>query len=506
MKRSATRASIALISLAVPMALTTQALAAPGGGSSSLPKITFSSAAYSRSEAGGVAVITMKRTAPSKAITSTVAFSTSNNTASAPADFTDTDVTVTFAAKQTTQTVNVPIIQDGLFEGPETVNLVLGSPITNAQLGSQKTATLTIVDDEVASFSISDATAVTEGADAAFTVSLNGALAVPSSVTWTAVSGTATSGSDFPAQSAAVAFAPGETSKGVTVHTTDDALDEPDGETFTVELSAASAGVGIADGSGAGSINDNDAAPSVVLSDNPTATEGSSLVYTISLSAASGKAASGTVETWPGNAADARYIPVTGDAWSIPAGSTSTTFTVPTTDDATDQAGDVTVWAHLLTATNATIPAFVCNGSFPDWDCTNDGTDDAWSLGLLQDDGDSGAALPTLSIDDQSGYDITCCYSINTQTFTVTLSAPSASTVTVAFTTTDGSADSADYTPTSGTLTFLAGETSKTIDVGMLDTSLDCEGTETYTVDLSAPVNATILDGSGLGTIYDFDC
>jgi CSLREA domain-containing protein len=89
--------------------------------------------------------------------------------------------------------------------------------------------------------------------------------------------------------------------------------------------------------------------------------------------------------------------------------------------------------------------------------------------------------------------------------FTVTLSAASASTVTVGFATADGSANAgSDYSGISGTLTFTPGVTTQTISVSVNgDTTV--EPNETLSVNLAAPTNATIASGSGTGTIVNDD-
>jgi hypothetical protein len=93
----------------------------------------------------------------------------------------------------------------------------------------------------------------------------------------------------------------------------------------------------------------------------------------------------------------------------------------------------------------------------------------------------------------------------NFATFTVTISNPSAVPVTVNYQTADGTATAgSDYTATSGTLTFAPGETTKAINVPILDDAI-LEGSETFNVDLSNPTNATILDDQGEGTILDND-
>lgn len=83
--------------------------------------------------------------------------------------------------------------------------------------------------------------------------------------------------------------------------------------------------------------------------------------------------------------------------------------------------------------------------------------------------------------------------------FTVNLSAASTQTVTVDYQTQDGTATAAagDYTPTSGSLTFAPGETSKTVEV--LTRASDAgKMAGTFTLVVSNPVGGAITDGSGV--------
>lgn len=89
--------------------------------------------------------------------------------------------------------------------------------------------------------------------------------------------------------------------------------------------------------------------------------------------------------------------------------------------------------------------------------------------------------------------------------FTVRLSSPSQQTVTVNYTTADGSAKAPkDYTATTGTLTFNSDETTKTIAVPIRG-DRRTERNETFFVNLSGENKATIADASGKGTIVDND-
>ncbi len=111
---------------------------------------------------------------------------------------------------------------------------------------------------------------------------------------------------------------------------------------------------------------------------------------------------------------------------------------------------------------------------------------------------------PTLSVDDPVVAEATG--SATTLVFTVSLDRPSYQIVTVSVATSDGDAEAgADYVaipPT--TITFAATETVQTVPVTVIGDDLD-ELDETLQLDLSSPVNATIADSTGVGTITDDD-
>jgi hypothetical protein len=89
--------------------------------------------------------------------------------------------------------------------------------------------------------------------------------------------------------------------------------------------------------------------------------------------------------------------------------------------------------------------------------------------------------------------------------FSVSLSDPSGLVVSVDYATADGTATAgSDYQAVTGTLTIPAGSTSRTLSVGVLGDTL-AEGDEVLFVNLSDPVNATLLDSGGAGTILDDD-
>jgi subtilisin-like proprotein convertase family protein len=111
---------------------------------------------------------------------------------------------------------------------------------------------------------------------------------------------------------------------------------------------------------------------------------------------------------------------------------------------------------------------------------------------------------PQLSIDNVSVTEGNA--GTTTATFTATLSTISSQTVTVDFATADGTATTAnnDYLFTSGALTFAPGIPVETIAVNV-NGDLIFEPNEGFFLNLSNPINATVADGQGLGTILNDD-
>ena len=116
------------------------------------------------------------------------------------------------------------------------------------------------------------------------------------------------------------------------------------------------------------------------------------------------------------------------------------------------------------------------------------------------------AGPPTLSIANATAVEgNTQCSPCTAMTFTVTLSAASSQAVSVNYSTLPGTAVVAkDYLASSGSVTFAAGEVTKTIVIQIIgDTSR--ENTETLVVRLAGAINATISDSDATGAIVDDD-
>ena len=89
--------------------------------------------------------------------------------------------------------------------------------------------------------------------------------------------------------------------------------------------------------------------------------------------------------------------------------------------------------------------------------------------------------------------------------FAVKLDGPALYAATVDYRTSDVTATAGeDYTATSGTLSFAAGEISKTVSVPVLDDAHD-EGSETLKLTLHNPKSVFVADGEAVGTIANTD-
>jgi hypothetical protein len=410
-----------------------------------------------------------------------VAYATADGTANAPDDYVSASGTLTFQPGVTAKHVLVQVTGNAFVEPDETFNLSLSAPV-NATI-SDATATGTIQNDDSQEFSVSDAS-VTEGdegtANATFTVSLRTPATSALSVQYATATDTATS-ADFQARSGTVTFAAGQSSKTITVAVKSDLIDEPT-ETFFVNLSNPS-NADIADGTGEGTITDNDPTPGLSIGD-VTLVEGNSgtttqAVFQLSLSNPSSQYVSVDYDTDNRTAtAPGDYKARTGTKVFQP-GQTTKTITVPVIGDNTQESNE-TFTVSLLDPDNAEIV-------------------DGEGLGTITDN-DS----PTISIADVSKTEVDTGATV-AYAFKVTLSKAATGTITVQYATADGTAVApGDYTAKSGTLTFTAGQVSKSISVVVKgDTAV--EPNETFFVNLSNPTGAAISDGQGVGTIVNDD-
>ncbi|MBD2302710.1 Calx-beta domain-containing protein [Nostoc sp. FACHB-190] len=236
--------------------------------------LAFSQANYSINEDGTpIVAVTVTRTGGSDGVVGAIV-SLSNGTATNPEDYNSSFIAVNLANGETSRTVNIPIVNDGVFEPDETINLTLINPTNGATIGAQNTATLTIIDNDavpgVISFSDANYSVNENGTPiTAVTLIRTGGNNGEVSITLIPSNGTATEPNDYDNTPITVNFANGETSKIVTIPIIDDTQFESE-ETITLSLTNPTGGVTIGEQSTAVvTIVDNEQIPV----DNPPTVE-----------------------------------------------------------------------------------------------------------------------------------------------------------------------------------------------------------------------------------------
>jgi len=317
---------------------------------------------------------------------------------------------------------------------------------------------------------------------ATFTVALSVASTQAVTVSYSTADGTATAGSDYAAVSGSLSFAPGTTTKTVAVSVNGDTVAEGD-ETFFLNL-ANPTGAVLGDSQGRATIQNDDALASALSIADASITEGNSgtktLAFTVTLSPASASAVSVSYATANGTATAGSDFAAQTGSLTFAAGETSKAIGVVVDGDTAVEPNE-TFLVNLSGASGATLA-------------------DAQAIGtILNDD------QPALSL---SINDVTVTEGNSGTTlarFTVSLSGPSASPVTVGWATVDGTATAGtDYAASSGTLTLAAGQTRGTISVSVTG-DRTAESSESFLVRLSNAVGATLADAVGLGTIVNDD-
>ena len=439
--------------------------------------------------------------------TSTVAYTTTNGSATAGADYTATSGTLTFGPGETSKNVSVPILGDALDEPDESFFFTLTSIQNGTFQGGDPNATGTITDDDpTPSLSITDAS-VTEGNSGTKTTTVSVSLSAPSSrnvaVDFATADGTATfsPGGDYHSQSGRLVFSPGETVETITLTVVSETVVESD-ETFVVNLSNP-LNATIADAQSVITILNDDSSstppppgsvPTLSIGD-AMVTEGNSgtvqTTLTLTLSEESDGFVGVDFATTDGTAtfADADYHSQSGRIVFAP-GETSKTITVTVVGDTDDESNE-TFFVDLSDPTGATI------------------SDDRGIVTITDDDTGTtppppGGTTPSISIADVSiseGDENETKASV-----TVSLSSATTNYVSVAFATSDGTAlfSDADYWSMSGRLVFAPGDTTETLTATVVGDTRD-ESNEVFYIDLSDPTGATIADARGAVTILDDD-
>ena len=425
---------------------------------------------------------------------------TIGGTATNGTDYGSLSGTVTFAAGSATATVAVNPINDNLYEGNETVTLTLAAATTYT-IGTNSTATLTITDDDLVvtqltNNSIDDSQPAIsgnnvvwrgwDGTDYNYKIFFyNGTSTTQLTNNYRDNYGPKISGNNivwygYDGTDYEIFFYNGISTIQLTNNSRDDrdpaisgnnvvwyGFDGTDYEIYQTNLDPKilpTITVAATDANAGETVAGTTPNPGVfTLTRSESNINSLTVNYTIT-----GTATNGT-----------DYLQLTGTA-TFAAGSSTTTITVTPTNDSIFE-GNETVTLTLATGTGYTL-----------------GTAQTATVTIADND-----AIPQVSINDLT---ITEGNSgTRNANFIVSLSNPSSQTITVAYQTSNVSAVAGtDYIAQVGTITFNPGEVSKTVGVIVNGDTL-VENNETFKVNLSTPVNATIADGEGIGTINNDD-
>ncbi|MEO6033813.1 MAG: Calx-beta domain-containing protein, partial [Verrucomicrobiota bacterium] len=445
--------------------------------------ISFSSPTYRFAEnsPSGTALINIIRTGSSIGTASVDFLTTTNGTATPANDFTVVTNTIFFREGETNKVVSIPLVNDAIIEGDETVTLLLTNA-TGGILSAPTAAILVIVDDDSGQgnlmFSqVNYTVAESAGFATVSVIRTNGSQGFIT-VDFSAGGGTALPGSDYAPTNGTLVFGDGEVSKSFSVKIFDDALPEGD-EFVNITLSNPTGGaLVLGTNEVVLTIADNDVAfsfstPAYVINEGDgdvTLTvrreNGSQGVAVVSYQTTSGSALAGL-----------DYIE-TSNTLVFADGETFKTFSVSVLQDSLVE-GDEFFFVNLVNPSAGTQLGSPTNALVTI-------TDDDSSMSLS-------AAEYTV---DEGGTNVT---------IRVVRTNSSSGTVSVNFATSNATAiASSDFIGTNVTLVFLPGETAKAIVIPIIDDVL-VEGNESFTVRLTNPATGVALGNPAIATVTIID-
>ena len=466
---------------------------------------------YVVTENGTAAVVVVSRTG-STAGTVTVAYATSDGSATAGTDYTAQSGTLTFNDGEVSKTITIPIQDDNIANGDRSFHIALANP-AGATLGSVAQAQVTIADDDGAgqiNFATSASTCFESFGTPPLVVTRSGGTHGRVTVDYRVTGGTARvhiPSTVFPVNEdyldfyGTLTFEDGQTTAKIPVDIYDDyfsALTNPAGPVHdgprTIEVTLGNPTGGATLG----------AVPQTVL----TVTDEDDIAGGFAISVPTN--ADG--QTHPFEVVEGNFVEIAVDRTGLTTATESVTFT---TVDGTAKAGinyaDV---SQTLTFKPSEVEKVVRVPTQSDGVAADPGT-----FGVVLSNPTGGAILDEgydhadVHIDDATGRFVLAPDASGSSSVEVQENAGSAlftvdrlvlgldsnlGTVSVDYATSDGTAKAgADYTATSGTLTFNQGQTSQTFTVPIRSHNL-VEGNKTFFVTLSNPTGGATIGGPNL--------
>lgn len=447
----------------------------PAGAS---PALALDASNFSISESAGFATVQVDRFGDPSLATS-VHYSTSDGSGTTPEDYLPTSGTLVWApGDKDPKTFTVPIVDDGsVGEINEIFNVALDSPTNGIQLADPKTATVTILEDAHGALSFDPTSATVDEASgrADLTVRRTGGLDGTVTVTYLSNDGSAKARLDYTGVEGTLTFVPGQDSQTISVPLLDDGVGQDDSN-FIVELVSPGGGA-VLGGNLTAQVTIQEKqhgqlaldASSYVVIESPNSPVGTLRANVLRTGGSDGTV-SVNLRTLDGTAkAGTDYVFTTGPIVFGP-GVTSLPITVPLIEDGIPSADGMFTLALDTPTGGATLGTLV---SAPV-------TITEPLYGQLALD------ATNHSVDESAG----------SVTIMVVRTGGADNAVTVHYSTANDSAQAGvDYTPSSGTLTFAAGEASKSLVIPLLD---DGKGQNDVAFNLALD---TPLGGATLGTI-----
>lgn len=187
-------------------------------------RVEFSNTALTASERANSVAVTVRLNAPSTSQVS-VQYATVGGSATPGSDYTAVSGKLTFPAGVTSKTIMVPLLEDIIAEGSETITLALSSP-SHVVLGISSVATITIPANDL--ITLENWNAGFEGSFGRIAVRLSASSYQQITVDYIFVDGTARAGADYPPTSGTLVFPPGSVMKELLIPILDD--NEREGE------------------------------------------------------------------------------------------------------------------------------------------------------------------------------------------------------------------------------------------------------------------------------------
>ncbi len=408
---------------------------------------------------------------------------TMSGTATSGSDYTAPSGSVTIAAAATGAFVDVSMLDDALAEGTETIVFNV-TPDAAYSIGINSVARY-ITDAEAASvptqvrFSASTSSAAESAGTVNIPVTLSAAAAGTVTVEYFLNGGTALArGVDYTLAANVLTFAPGETSKNITVALSDDTNDEGN-ETLVVALANPS-NARLGTSSHTLTITDSDTPPGVTIGFAGTTGSGlesqSPAMLTVALSAAQGSAVTVDFAVTGGTATDVTDYAITAGTLTFAAGETVKVIPNTIVDDADVDAGETII----LTLSNPSGAALNANSVFTYTITDND----AATVTITAADADAA----------ESGGD--------TGLFTVTRTGATTAALTVTFSVSGTATSGADYANLANSVVIAAGASSANVTLTSVDDTV-IDPAETVTLTLTPGIYTIGAENSATATIAD---